>query len=85
MREKWKSWSGPVFCTFFVPQFNIDGILNPVICIADGSMVIYHCEIGMHIGCNNYVYTKMLKSAEKSKIKDYKISTDGLLISLTIC
>ena len=43
---------------------------------------MYHCSVGTRLGHENYIYTKLCKSAEKPKIKDFKSTKNNPLIVL---
>ena len=46
------------------------------------SLVMYHHSVGTHIGHENFVYTKLGKSTDKSKIKDFNSPRNEPLIIL---
>ena len=64
----------------YVPQFNKYGSLYPVLLSATDILVMYHRSVGNHIVHEDYVYTKLCKSAQKSKIKDFNSPTNEPLI-----
>ena len=66
----------------YVPQFNKYGSLYPVLLSATDILVMYHRSVGNHIVHEDYVYTKLCKSAQKSKIKDFKSPRNEPLIVL---
>ena len=49
---------------------------------SSASMVMYHRSVGNHIVRDNYTYTKLCKSDEKSKIKDFNSPRNQPLIFL---
>ena len=69
----------------YVPQFKLDGILYPLFLAATASLVMYHFSVGTHIGQENFVYTKLCKSSEKFKIKDFNSPRNELQIVLDYC
>ena len=60
----------------YVPKFNTYGSIYPVLLESATSMVMYHRAVGTHLGHDNYVYTKLWKIHEISKIKDLNSPTD---------
>ena len=50
-------------------QFKTYGSLYHVLLSEADILVIFHRYFGTHIGHDDYIYTKMCKSAEKPKIK----------------
>ena len=63
-----------------VPKFNTDGSIYPVCLEETDSMLMYHHSIGNHLGHDNYVYNKLCKSSEKSKIKNFNSPRNKPLI-----
>ena len=56
-----------------VLQSKQDVSIYPIIMVADISMGMQNNSISTTIVCNNYAYTKLFKSDEKSNNKDLKI------------
>ena len=48
-----------------LPQFKRDGSLYPVLLAATKNLLMYHYSVGIDLGHENYVNTKMCKSVEK--------------------
>ena len=59
-----------------------DGSLYPVRLAEISSPVMYHHSFGTHLWHSNYVYTKVYKSTEKSKIMDINSPRNEPLIVL---
>ena len=53
------------------PQFNTDDILHLILLAVTMILVMNHYSRGTHIVRNNYIYTKIFKNSEESKIKDF--------------
>ena len=67
-----------------VPHFKRYVSIYPVLLAATDVMFMYHSYVVTHIGHDNYVYTKMFKSSEKSKIKYFESPRKEPLISKKI-
>ena len=65
-----------------LPQFKLDGSLNPVFLAASDILVMYHYSPGTYIVHGNYIYTNMCKSSGNSKIDDLNIPKNEPLLVL---
>ena len=48
-------------------KFKRDVSLYPVILAETDSLVMYYRSVGIHLGHDNYIYTKLFKCAKKKK------------------
>ena len=65
-----------------IPQLKQDVSLYPVLLSETASLLVYHSSVGTHPGHENYVYTKLLKCAQNSQIKDFNSPRNKPLIFL---
>ena len=68
-----------------VPQLKQYESIYPVLLASTSSLFMHQISVGTHVGHEKYVYTKLCKSAEKSKIKDFNRPRNEPLIILDYC